>query len=220
MGIPVLGSIVEGLIGGGSALAAAKVQAAESRRAAREQMAFQERMRGTQYQTAIADLKAAGLNPMLAYEQGGAGTPSGAQAQVPDYGNVVSSALDALRLKSEIAVMRATKDRIDEETDSVKLDNYQKSAWMGVKTRMFGEGLDSGVPESSAFAAEMRRARELAAMAVYERGLAANAYSWRNVNQTARTLNAAADAFAKIRFGASGFGEAGRRVIEGFGRQK
>ena len=39
---------------------------------------WQERMRATQYQTAVQDLMAAGLNPMLAYSQGGSGTPSGA----------------------------------------------------------------------------------------------------------------------------------------------
>ena len=39
---------------------------------------WQEKMRSTQYQTAVKDMQAAGLNPMLAYSQGGAGTPSGA----------------------------------------------------------------------------------------------------------------------------------------------
>jgi hypothetical protein len=48
-----------------------------------QQMDFQKQMRSTQYQTAVEDLKAAGLNPMLAYTQGGAGTPSGAAASSP-----------------------------------------------------------------------------------------------------------------------------------------
>lgn len=45
-----------------------------------KQMQFQKEMRATQYQTTVSDLQKAGLNPMLAYSQGGAGTPTGSAA--------------------------------------------------------------------------------------------------------------------------------------------
>lgn len=80
---------------------------------AREQMAFQERMSNSAYQRAVSDMRAAGLNPMLAYGQGGASSPSGASTTMESITSGVStSAMEVMRAKKELETLGAQAEDV------------------------------------------------------------------------------------------------------------
>lgn len=91
------------------------------------QMAFQERMRSSQYQTAVGDMKAAGLNPMLAYHQGGAGTPPGASATSP--GGALPAAQRS-RLTSDFQ-SAAQIDLLNKQTENIAAQTSKTKAEEG-----------------------------------------------------------------------------------------
>lgn len=70
-------------------------------------------MRANQYQTAVRDMRKAGLNPMLAYMQGGAGNLSGAVGDVPSVGNPIASAFQLRQVKADI-------DKVNQDTKVAK----------------------------------------------------------------------------------------------------
>ena len=96
MGYNTLSAIQQGIynhIEQQSAMAYNSAEAARNR-------AWQEQMSNTSYQRAVEDMRKAGINPILAYTQGGASTPSGAQGTIgsASMGMASSSALGATAL--------------------------------------------------------------------------------------------------------------------------
>lgn len=131
----VTGGDTKGVVGDalqvGAQLYGGAQQSSALQSSTREQMDFQERMRSTAFQTAVADLKAAGLSPVLAYGNPAA-TPSGAQTTgIPNiFGEAVSSALAARNARQQNKLLSEQTSATAAQADAARAQalNYKASA--------------------------------------------------------------------------------------------
>lgn len=113
------------VIAGASALGAG-ITSAFNWFSARKSEDFSERMSSTAHQREVADLRAAGLNPILSAGGKGAPAPSGNMAQSADFGDALTHGLSSAAALAQIDLTGAQAEKTKAEANLLN-QSYQDS---------------------------------------------------------------------------------------------
>jgi len=115
--------MIDALIGGLTSLVGTHMTNEAAADRAESAQNFSAQQYATRYQTSVSDLKAAGLNPMLAYSQGPGTSPSGVQAPVQ---NALGNAVDSYnKTKATSAASALQEEQLNQSKSQTTLNSAQ-----------------------------------------------------------------------------------------------